>query len=278
MSHYRPLYCSENPSQTGCLDDDEKPIIKWKSSMVHFFVTGDFTIENVIIDGADMTPANIQNAHNCMTTRKQCCSYDPDTQATTQVQTPSSCAIPNSDYSDWDVNATSYYTKFKAEKKYGIFVFEYMRDHSATPIPSLTIRNCEINNFFYSKYHTSFIQMSNFAGNLIIEGTTFSRFFFPHGLISNTHIAINRNLYGFSSFNGETCRSLHHSDEANCHSISIIDSTFSEYNPSKTKNLKTNDVHSIEGAVLAVHNLDGPITIQGCTFEYFPLQFILNFR
>jgi len=235
--------------------------------MAHLFVTGDFLIENVIIDGADMTKNNIQNAYNCATTRKECCVYNSATKTTTNANNPSSCSITNSDYSDWDVNATTYYSTFKAEKKYGIFVFEYIRDYSDAPIPILTIKNCEINNFFYSKFHTSFIQMSSLAGNLVIESTTFSRFFFPHGLISNSHIALDRNLYGFSSFNDETCRSLQHSDATECHSITITNSIFSEYNPSKTKNLKTNDVHTIEGAVLAVHNLDGPITIQGCTFE-----------
>ncbi len=256
-----------NPTQTGCLSSGEKPIIKWKSSMTHLFVTGDFKVENVIFDGADMTRDNIQTPIPCMTSRTECCAYDPILETFMALDPMATCTIASSDYQDWNVDAQTYKTTYKSQKQYGMFVFEYIRDHTNAPIPTLTLKDCEINNFFYSKYHTSFIQMSNLAGNLLIENTSFNRFFFPHGLISNAHKSVDRSLFGFSSFSDVTCRSLQNPGVANCHSITIKDSTFDTYNPFKTTNLMITDVHAIEGAVLAVHNIDGPITVHGSDFK-----------
>lgn len=267
---YRPIYCSDQPTQQGCLAAGEKPTIKWKSSMTHLSVTNSFTIENVIIDGSDMTPLNIKNAalYTCFTQRSQCCTYNSATDTVTQASTPSSCEPSSPDYTDWSVNSTVYEGMYKTGQLYGVFNFEFIRDKTNAPVPTLTISNCEVRNFFFSKYHTSFIQMSSLGGNLIIEDSVFDRFFFPHGLISNAHKQLDRNLFGFSSFNDETCRSVQGlSSSINCHNVTIVGSNFTNYNPYKVTNLNTNDVHSIEGAVLAVHNLDGPITIYNCIFQ-----------
>ncbi len=262
-----PIYCTDKPSQTGCLSAGEKPTIKWKSSVANIFVTKELVIENVIIDGADMTYGNINGGYACTKSRKECCQYNSVTKVTTAAQTPSECNPTSSDYSEWSVNSTVFKSTYQTSQKYGIFVLDYIRDSSDAEIPTLSITNCDIKNFFYSKYHTSFIQMSNFAGKVLIEDSTFDRFFFPHGLISNAHQSVDRSIFGFSSFNGETCRSLQNSDETYCHNITIKNSDFTNYNPLKTTYLKTNDVHNIEGAVLTLHNIDGPITIEGCTFE-----------
>ena len=235
--------------------------------MAHIFVTKSLVIENVIFDGADMTVGNIANRYTCTNARQECCQYDSTTSTTTTATSPSSCTTSSSDYSDWSVGSTAYKAKYYAEQKYGIFVFEYMRDTASAVVPSLTLKSCEIRNFFYSKYHTTFIALSKMAGNILIEDCSFDRFFFPHGLISNAYSSADRNLYGFSSFENEVCRGLQNTDQTYCHNITIINSKFTNYNPMKTTNLLTNDVHSIEGAVLAVHNLDGPITIYGCIFQ-----------
>jgi len=262
-----PIYCSDKPTQAGCLSAGEKPTIKWKSSVANIFVTKELVMENVIIDGADLTYENIEGAYPCTKSRKECCQYDSTTETTNTVSSPSFCVSVSSDYAEWSVSSTTFKNKYKTSQKYGIFVLEYIRDSSDAAIPSLTITKCEIKNFFYSKYHTSFIQMNNFAGKVLIEDSSFDRFFFPHGLISNSHQVIDRSLFGFSSFNGETCRSLQNSAATYCHNITIKNSDFKNYNPLKTTYLETDDVHNIEGAVLALHNMDGPITIEGCDFE-----------
>lgn len=232
--------------------------------MAHIFVTNSLTIENIIIDGSDMTPGLYTSGSACRKSRTQCCTYDSTTDT---VSSGASCTSSSSDYQDWSTDTTAYQTSYKGDRKYGIFVFEYLRDYSGVQIPSLTIKNCQIQNFVYSKYHTSFIQMSSFGGTLTIQDTVFKRFFFPHGLISNAHITLDRNLFGFSSFNGENCKGLQNPAVDDCHSITIKDCDFINYNPNKVTNLHVNNVHSIEGSVLTVHNIDGPITIQGSTFQ-----------
>ena len=66
---------------------------------------------------------------------------------------------------------------------------------------------------------------------------------------------------------GYNCKSVDSSKDPNsdCYSISITDSTFSEYNLMKVS--RKDEVSLIEGVVVNVHNLDGPITIRGNTFE-----------
>jgi hypothetical protein len=222
--------------------------------MAHIFVTGNVTVENVIIDGADMTAAA-----PCKNQRSDCFTN------TGSGWTPSTPGTPA--YNTWDTTS-NYQSTFKSPRYYGVFVFQYIKDYTGAPIPSLTLNNVQLRNFIYSKYHTTFIQFDKLASKLTITNSKFEKFYFPHGLISSSISTTDRNYLYVTSSTGETCKTADSTVPAStdCHSIDISGSTFSDINPLKTAITNTNQAR-MEGGVLAVHNLDGPISIKASSFR-----------
>lgn len=264
--NFSPRYCSDDTTPIeGCLSANEKPIIKWKSEVSHIFVTRTVTLKNVILDGADMILSLVSTdtsqgvtAKACRDSKQECC--------TGPLFSGYGCSPTNMKYDNWTLQDTQESTGIA--RKYGIFVFQYIRDASNLYIPELLIENCEIKNFLYSKYHTSFVQFDIYGGKLTIKNSSFDRFFFPHGLISNSHLLVDRNYDPMtSSFTQITCRKINSTYQGDCYSILLENSTFTNYNPLKTSIASIAYKNVIEGSVITLHNFDGPITVNNCTFQ-----------
>lgn len=210
------------------------------------FVTGSLSLENVIIDARDLHPDAIYDA--CYTSRSQC-----------------SLSFHNSGF---NVTTGIYSEKFKdlAEEKLTFLAFQYLRDYDDAPIPSLTIDNCVIENFYYGQYYLSFILFDTFGGDLYIKNTEFSNFFFPLGLITNTgDLTLDRTFPFQSSYTNINCRKINPSIAGDCFSLTIEQSTFKYYNPKLA--LNDNFSNKFEGSVLELNNFDGKITISESSFE-----------
>ena len=126
--------------------------------MAHLFVTSAMTVKDVIIDGADLRPSTENlGPSSCRNSRTLCCT------GTTGVGTTTANCKSAPTFSNWDANSENYYNNYDYLRYYGIFVMSYIRDYTGAPIPTLNLENVEVRNFWYSKYHTSFVQLDPFA-------------------------------------------------------------------------------------------------------------------
>jgi hypothetical protein len=152
---------------SGCLETYENPILYVKSQYTTIFVTKSLTIQKIIFDGTDLHPGNVGLA--CFN-KRQLCGWNT-----------ASFVVNKANYPTVTVIGTG-----TAERKFGFITFQFIKDATNPPIPSLTISNCIIRKFIYGKYYLSFIQFDTFGGQVTITNTTFNSFFFPLGLITNT--------------------------------------------------------------------------------------------
>lgn len=258
------MYCADTLIE-GCLDENEKPVIKWKSEVSNIYITRKVTLQNIILDGADMILSLVNSsttqgasATACRNSKQECC--------TGPLFDQFGCSPTNIKYDNWSLQSTQESTGIA--RRYGVFVFQYNKDAPTLDIPELFIKNCEIKNFLYSKYHTSFVQFDIYGGKLTITNSSFDRFFFPHGLISNSHLLVDRNYDPMtSSFTQITCRKVNTTYQGDCYSISLESSNFTNYNPLKTSIATFAYKNLIEGSVMTLHNFDGSISVNQCIFQ-----------
>jgi hypothetical protein len=222
--------------------------------MTHIFVTGSMTIENIVFEFADLGSSS-----NCREVASSCCTFDGTT------STPTSSCERSLLFSDWDTDATTYETNYYAKRRYGFFTLQFLRDYTGAVIPSLMMNSVTVQNLVYSKFHTSFIEIDRFAGQVTISSSTFNRFMMPHGLISNAHVDADRKFLWETMYEGYTCRSTHPSFSS-CHGLTITSTTFKNYNPFKTK-ATISKTNRFEGSVVMLHNFDGEIKIKSSTFQ-----------
>jgi hypothetical protein len=243
-------------SVSNCLSSSDTVTIRWNSFMAHIFVTGDMTIENVVFEFGDLAAAS---STSCREDPSSCCDFDGTKSNPTQ-----SCER-KIDYDQWDTDATSYETKYYAKKKYGFFTFQFLRDYTSAVVPTLTLTSVTVQNLFYSKFHTSFIEIDRFAGKVTITSSTFNRFMMPHGLISNANVDADRMFLWETRYEGITCRSTNPT-LSTCHGLTITSSTFENYNPFLAKATLSKS-NRFEGSVIMLQNFDGQIKIKSSTFE-----------
>ena len=119
------------------------------------------------------------------------------------------------------------------DQHFGVFVLDYLYDLAGAPIPTLTLNNVEVYNFNYGYNYHTFIEIGGFAGVVNIVDCKFNRFYFPHGVISNSNNWADRQDVYQSSYLGSSCATIDPNKEYGvdiCYGITISGSTFKNHN------------------------------------------------
>lgn len=274
-----PLFCDDTYTDTSkCVSSDSKITIKLKSDLIFLFVTKSFTMQNIILDASDLV---VYSSTTCKTSKQDCCQQDPTTllYSATAAGTAAGadCTMNNgvptttaNRYLSPTYNDSSYQTSYLLNKPNGFFNFQFLSDYTEAAVPTLNILDCEIRNFFYHKYASSFISLDRFGGKVNIQNTIFDNFMLPYGLISNGFTAQDRDLSNQTSYSGTHCKILNPSANYDyCHSITIQNCAFSNYNKQHFLLTEVNGLPEIlnEGMVLYLTDVFGPILVQNNTFQ-----------
>ena len=277
-SSFSPLFCDESTytDTTLCVDDSAKVTIKLKSDLIFIYVTKSLTMSNIILDASQLVK---YSSTTCKTSKQDCCEQDPTTllYSSTSAGSAALCTMnngPPASSSDRLLPSTyydsTYLSAYRISKPNGFFNMQFLSDYPDAVIPTLTINNCEIRNFFYHQYASSFISLSRYGGKVSIQNTIFDNFMLPYGLISNGFTQRDRDLTNQTSYSEQHCKVINPSANYDyCHSITIQDSKFSNYNKQQFLLSTVNGYAEIlnEGMVLFIRNVFGPIVIKNNTFQ-----------
>lgn len=239
-------------------------------------MTKSLTLTNIILDASQLVS---YSDTTCKTSKHDCCQQDPSTLlfSSTSAGADTLCTMNNGPPTSTSnrklpptYNDSTYQTTYGLPKPNGFFNMQFLSDYTSAAVPLINITNCEIRNFFYHAYAASFISLSRSGGKVIIQNTIFDNFMLPYGLISNGFTKQDRDLSNQTSYSGTHCKIIN--PDANydyCHSITIRDSTFTNYNKQQFLLNTVDGFPEIlnEGMVLFITNVFGPIVIQNNTFK-----------
>jgi len=273
----QPLVCNGGSITTNCYASSDRATVVLKSNKIFFFVTKTFTFKNILMDGSELIPDSTCYDENKASTSR-CCMDNEDsypTQTSLLLNDGSSndaqCSPPTSTsdsiYVPWEAyDATSDVWK---KGPFALFVMNFLRDYPQY-IPTLTISGCVFQNFWYHRYARSFIYLDQRASKLTITESTFERFYFPMGLITNNQQFTQRNSFFTTNLVSTSLGdcTTYNSLLSDCHSLTIQDSEFSDsLFGDYTFNASNSSWYSNEGIVLSLLEFSGPILIEGNTFE-----------
>lgn len=246
-----PLLCGDPAFDAYCFAEGNSPVLRLKSHSLNFFVSKSLTIQNVIIDGSDLI--NTDSSAPC---------YSNTGYTTPCSGTARTTAEPPGNYT----------TLHGMDSPNGFFQLQFLTDAPET-VPTLTLTNVTVNNFYNHYYFKSFIAFDGIGGKVVLSNCNFNTFFMPYGLIASSFSKYDRN-YHFHTTKVKNCQ-FYNSGLSECFSLYIHDSSFINYNyniqSSTTQKFTESrgDQSAIrnEGMVLFLDNFDGPVEILGSKFQ-----------